>query len=199
MRISKRRVFAYIGLSIIADFLIVIAPALVFLTVSQLGTEGLKGIAEMIAPLLRPEIRLPLAFVSIVLHQGLVYLRLVFIRQLDHRYFHEDAERVLTRYKATDHYLAEHGEHVRRAWISKNLARNVRHTSEAMQAQLKMVPDLISLMILLGLLAGANWVTALAVLPAKVVTGILLVSQSRKILICRKIILTACFPLSPAA
>lgn len=186
MRISKRRVFAYIGLSIIADFLIVIAPALVFLTVSQLGTEGLKGIAEMIAPLLRPEIGLPLAFVSIVLHQGLVYLRLVFIRQLDHRYFHEDAERVLARYKATAHYLAEHGEHV-------------RHTSEAMQAQLKMVPDLISLMILLGLLAGANWVTALAVLPAMVVTGILLVSQSRKILICRKIISTACSPLSPAA
>ncbi len=181
-RINPRQTCLFIILGILADLTLLIAPAIVILTVSNITqTQTLTGVSETFSPLLVPEYALPIAFVAIVFSQLLLFWHLVIIRRLDRSFFKSESEAILTRYKNVDFYRYETGNYVRRGWFGKNISRNVRHTSEAMQAQLKLIPDTITFLFVIILLAMTGWVLGISVIAALAVTAILLVSQSNKI------------------
>ena len=181
LKINRTYVVAYIIISIIADLSLILGPGLVLLTVTNMGAVHPPSPGAWLAPILEPEIALPLALLAMILSQGLMFLRIVLIRKLDTLYFQAESLRILESYNKTNIYRREYGPHIRRIWFSKNISRNVRHTSEAMQAQLKMVPDLISLIIVLGLLGIANTIALIAVIPALILSGLLLTSLSSRI------------------
>jgi len=182
-RINPRQTSLFIVLGILSDLSLLIAPALVILTVSQItqSQPDTGGIVGTLAPLLSPKFALPIAFVAIIISQLLLFWHLVIIRGLDRAFFKSESEAVLKRYKSVDLYRHETGNYVRRGWFGKNIARNVRHTSEAMQAQLKLVPDTITFLIVIGLLAATGWALGVSVIVALAITSALLVSQSSKI------------------
>lgn len=172
----------YIIVSIVADLAILVAPALVVLSVSMLVQAQPKAdYISFIEPILAPQYALPIAFVAVFISQALGFWRLVIIRRLDRLFFQSESNSVLQRYKDVSHYHSETGQYVHRAWFGKNISRNVRHTSEAMQAQLKLIPDSLTLFFVLSLLASNDWILGLCTIGAMSITSVLLISQSSKV------------------
>ena len=182
LSISKLSVCGYILLSIVADILVVVAPALIIFSVTAGNSpaESNDFPANLIdtVPLY---ISFILAFLSIFLQQCMVYIKTLLIRTIDLKFFNMETNRILEIYRKTEFYKNDVGNSTKRAWFSKNLSRNVRHTSEAMQAQLKIFPETLSIGLALVFLMILNWIAALVVVSILVITSLLLVKQSTRI------------------
>lgn len=182
LNINKLYVIGYIVLSILADILVVVAPAfIIFSVTSGFSSAAADGFFLKIITGVPLYICFLLAFFSIFLQQCMVYLKTILIRTIDLRFFNMETNRILEVYRRTKFYKYDAGNSIKRVWFSKNLSRNVRHTSEAMQAQLKIFPETLSMGLALIFLALLNWKSALVILPILTLTSLLMVNQSSSI------------------
>lgn len=167
----------------LADLLAFAVPMIVLLALARHTGAAPPGgrIGEMASQFADPAIALPAAFVVLLLQQGLRFWAAVLARQIDRLFFASESHAIYERYKAIPLYLEDLSDKMRPMWFSKNIARNVRHTSEAMQGLLNMVPQLITMGVSIVALALISPVAAGVLLPIGALAALALMPPSRRI------------------